>query len=783
MAQVQYNPVSDVGVEARPTPSMHVNTPGEAFGTGIAKAVEHFGGNLEHAGNELFVRAMAIQHLNNEAETRDKDAEFILKSGKLYGEYESLQGKNAVDAQPQFEKNITQLRKSLRNNLSNPMSQKMFDAQTQTSMARIIFSSWRHMADANKKWQVSTIDSNIDARESEALNNPKDENAFQETLRNVRFDVERKANILGVDPGNLISHHISQLWGSRILGLNKTNPMAAQEMLDYAVSNRLIRGQEAIKLTPIIQGKVDDIIIRNGSDATNAGWSPAMPQIEIDKTVGLEEGLSRVLKKVSRDRPDLKFTIGPREDGDDKGMSISLIPLVNGKPDPKVTAEQQKLSTAMYEAAAALKIPLSTEITGKGSGVYTLPQDYDPRKIPKEEPESERSRVNRVKAWAREQRPEDIVFQNRAAERTMGDYSREIRQKRDEEYNDINILRGVLQNGYGPGGKLPTTVEELTSTPEAEAAWNRLDPKHRQSFYDLMNRTAKGDVAETPERRSRFEELRGLSITNPARFLDTNLNDLDLPKSMRDRLWNLQYQTKQKIDKGEATDPRVTHALQVLGGANILYPARISKSASEATYNKFVGNLAEELRAYRDEHKKPPSDDEIRKIGTRLLMTTPEPGRFFGENQTRVFELKVPKDVETAIKNDPAWLDTGMVPTPEKIQQIYVRSQYQRLYEKKETGLAPAKAPEPPEQLKPQNQGPKQSAQVIESIKRSGLLTKEQQRAKPKPKMEGKPIIDTQGSGPPSTKVEDRRSFDPTMTPEEIEKRRRNREMADRVLR
>lgn len=724
MAQVQYNPVPDNAISAQPTPQVHINTPEDAFGGGIAQAVKHFGGNLEHAGNELFARALAIQHLNNEAEARDADSKYIIQSGKLYADFESLQGKNAVDAQPKFVKDTDDLRTQMRDGLSNQNSQKMFDAQTQSSMARTIFSSARHMATENKKWQVSTIDGNIDARESAALNNPKDENAFQETLRNVRFDVERKADILGVDKDNLISHHVSQLYASRILGLLKTDPRAAQEMLDNAVKNKQIRGQEAIKLQPVVQGKVDDVTVRNGSDAINAGWDPRMPQTSIDKTVGVEDALVRVMKQVSRTRPDVPFTIGETKSED--GRSISIIPVREG--------DGQKISTAMYEAAAALKIPLSTDVTaGKTPGTFSLSQDFDPRSVPKAEEESERSRVNRAKAWAREQRPDDIVFQNHAAERTMGDYNREVRQRKDEEWNATQTLQGVVQNGYGPGQKLPTTVEELTQTPEAEAAWNRLNPTQQGHFRKVLAQISKGDVAETRERRDKFEELRGLSITNPAKFLDTNLNETDLTPSFRNQLYNLQYQKHKEIDKGSMTDPRVTHAMSLLTGAGILYPARIGKVFSEPTYNKFVGNLSEELRSYRDDHQgKPPSDEEIRKIGTRLLMTTPEPGRFFGENKTRVFELKVPKDVETAIKNDPAREKTGIVPTPERIQQIYVRSQYQRLYEKKEEAGKPTKAPEP-EKLQPKDPGVKASGQVIEDMNRRGLLTKAQQREKPKP--------------------------------------------------
>lgn len=754
MAQVQYNPTPDVAASGQATPQLHINTPGDAFGTGIAQAVQQFGGNIEHVGNELFTRAMAIQHLNNEAETREKDSQFIVQSGKLYADYETLQGKNAVDAQPKFEKDILELRKGLRDSLSNPMSQKMFDAQTQTSMARTLFSTYRHMAAENKKWQASTIEGSLDAKESEALKNPGDEGAFQQSLQNISSEVEQLADINGVDKDNLISHRVSRLWSNRIIGLAKTSPFAAKDMLE--TNRNSIRGQDLLKLDEVVRGKMYDVGSRNVSDAVNAGWAPYMKQGDIDKTVGVEDSLLRVVKEAQRAHPELTFTIGgqggrrtPEQqaelvrkgtsktlDSDHlRGQAIDIVPLVNGKPNYEASGEYSKIHDAMEEAATSLGIPLaakSQEFRSWDPGHFSLPKDFDPRTAPKPKDEDERSRVNRAKAWARTQYPEDEVFQDRVAERVMTDYNREIRQKRDEEYNDVNTLRGVIQNGYGPGQRLPTTVEELTSTPEAEVAWNRLDPKHRQPFFSLLNKNAKGDVAETPERRASFEELRGLAASDPAKFLDTDLTGVDLPKDMRNKLWNLQAQIK----KDSKIDPRVSRAMKILGDANILFSNKISRTQNEASYHRFVGNLSEQLEAYQEDNKKQPSPDEVKKIGTRLLMSSIEPGKLWGNvwpNSTRLSDLKVPKDVEKAIKDDPTWLSTGVEPTPERIQQIYVRSQYQRLYAKKEDSGKPMKVLEAKvKPLQPTDPGPAKSKQLIEDVKRP-LQTKDQQRARPKP--------------------------------------------------
>lgn len=754
MAQVQYNPTPDVAASGQATPQLHINTPGDAFGTGIAQAVQQFGGNLEHVGNELFTRAMALQQLQNETEAREADSQYMAVSGKLHADYNALEGKAAVDGYNGYVQSLQDSRQGISDSLSNPTSKKMFDSQSMGFMGRNIFNGAGHSATQQRKWSIGASQSIIDGYESDALSNPKDEASFQKGLQSTVGEVQQLADLHGmsdVERDNLTSHHVSKLWASRIIGLAKTSPFEAKEMLEK--NRKEIRGQDLLKLDEVVRGKMYDVGSRNVSDAVNAGWAPYMKQQDIDRTVGVEDSLLRVVKEAQRAHPEITFTIGgqggrrtPQEqeelvrkgfsktlDSDHlRGQAIDVVPLVNGKPNYEAKEEYAKIQNALEEASTSLGIPLAAKSEGFKAwdpGHVSLPKDFDPRTAPKPKEEDERSRVTRAKAWARTQYPDDEVFQDRVAERVMTDYNREIRQKRDEEYNDVNTLRGVIQNGYGPGQRLPTTVEELTSTPEAEVAWNRLDPKHRQPFFSLLNKNAKGDVAETPERRASFEELRGLAASDPAKFLDTDLTGVDLPKDMRNKLWNLQAQIK----KDTKVDPRVSRAMKILGDSNILFSNKISRTNNEASYHRFVGNLSEQLEAYQEENKKQPSPDEVKKIGTRLLMSTETPGWLWGTNKQRVFELKVPKDVEKAIKDDPAWMSTGVEPSPERIQQIYIRSQYQRLYNKKEDSGKPMKAPEAEvKPLQPQDPGPAKSKQLIENVARP-LQTKDQQRAKPKP--------------------------------------------------
>lgn len=683
MAQVQYSPVPDASPQPIATPQVHVNTPGDAFGTGIAKAVEHFGGNLEHVGNELFARALAIQHLNNEAEARDADSQYIVESGRLYADYESLQGKAAVDARPKFEKDIIDLRTQMRDGLTNQNSQKMFDAQTQSSMARTIFSSARHMAQENKKWQVSTIEGNIDARESEALNNPKDENAFRESVRNVKFDVERLADIGGKDKDNLVSHHVSRLWASRIYGLSKTNPIAAREMLDNAIANKDIRGQEAVKLDEVVRGKENVVISRNVSDAINAGWGGWMKQQDIDRTVGVEDGLVRVMKRVQQTRPEIPFTIGETK-GED-GRSISIMPLNKG--------DEQKISTAMFEAAQSLKIPLSSELSKAQEGLFALPADYDPRKIPKAEDEPERSKVKRANDYVKATYGDREDLYDPVERRVISDHNQEQQFKRQETYAAEGVLADVIMNGNGPSGKLPTTVEELTMSPGAAAAWDKLDPKHQRTIARQLMQNAKGDIAYTPERKLEYERLLGMAKQRPAEFNEADVWGVDLPKKQKSELLQLQSKLRTKPED----DPKVGHAVKVLTENGFMKGEKINKD-NKNRYDQFVGNLSTQLDIFVENNKRQPNDKEIKEIGMNLVKTATTPGAVYGTNETRMFELKPPQ----------AWVNTNTEvfkqkfnrdPKPYELQQIYAAQRFQELY----GPGAKQEAPKTPETVKPKS--------------------------------------------------------------------------------
>lgn len=237
MPQVPYQPVPTV----RPTESgprgFSLSTPPAAFGGAVAQALEGLGKGIEGAGNELFQRAVAMQDLKNETEAKEADANYMIEVGKMHADFSSKEGKAAVDAFPDYIKGMQDLRKQMRDGLSNPAAQRMFDSQSLSTMGRTIFNGAGHAATQNKSWAVGSTKAQMDLDAQQVFDNPNDDVAFQEKLRRTKENVSNISGARGFEDGgaqhkDLELRAVSHLWRNRIEGKARTDPEAAAEMLD-----------------------------------------------------------------------------------------------------------------------------------------------------------------------------------------------------------------------------------------------------------------------------------------------------------------------------------------------------------------------------------------------------------------------------------------------------------------------------------------------------------------------------------------------------------------------
>ena len=242
MAQIPYSPVPTVAPSEAPTPGFRLNTPEGAFGGGVAGATEGLGRTISSTGNELFGRAMAMQQLNNEAEARDADTKYMMQAGTLHADFSSLEGADAKAAFPKYQKDLADARVKLRDSLSNPMSQKMFDAQSLSTMGRSIFNGAGHAAQQFKNYQIGTgvAQMAVDAKSVE--DDPNDEGLFQDKLQRTAQNASHVAALKGAPAGSPqeqlgVLTATSKLWAQRITGLSRTAPFEAAKVLDANKAN------------------------------------------------------------------------------------------------------------------------------------------------------------------------------------------------------------------------------------------------------------------------------------------------------------------------------------------------------------------------------------------------------------------------------------------------------------------------------------------------------------------------------------------------------------------
>lgn len=235
MAQVPYSPVPSVAPSGAGLPAVSPNIPAAAFGGDIATAISGMGKEISGAGNEVFERAIWLQNLNNQAEAKKADADYILAAGKLHADYQTLEGKAAVDAYPDYTKNLRATRDSIKGSLSNGASQRLFDTESMGTLSRTVLNGASHLAGQQKAYVVSAADADVTARRERTAANPTDESGFNTDLAKSNDTIERIGKLRGKPPEAIDNDKLantSAFWATKIEGVAKEAPLQAPKLLE-----------------------------------------------------------------------------------------------------------------------------------------------------------------------------------------------------------------------------------------------------------------------------------------------------------------------------------------------------------------------------------------------------------------------------------------------------------------------------------------------------------------------------------------------------------------------
>lgn len=588
MATVPYRPVPDVAASQQGVPGVDVPTPIQAFGGTIAQAIESVGRTTEHAGDEIFKRAIELQTLENETIARDADTEFTIKSGERRAAYHALEGQAAEAGYKPFVDDMRKMQQEARAKLPNRMAQRIFDRESQSMMARTIFNGAGHAASQARRWREGSVRAGVDATQNDLLHDPT--------------------------PANRASARV-----------------------------RLARA-------------ADDLAKENGWDQNqrDAYFRDEQSKATLTYIQGLARQEPFEAKKFLEEHRDELST-------------------------HHIQQAEQFVKTHLYQTGSRRII--SEIVTPVPEG-----EELPPR----------RDTLDAIEKRARELVPNDEDFVQYARDAGGAAITKREGVKRDDAFRNRNIVEGALMGGFGEG-RLPTTVDELiASDPTAQDAWERLDNITKRKYMSVMQRNARGDFAWDPQgnRLRRWQQLQGMSNTDPEEFLGLDLSQEQMPASARLGLIRLQERLKQRPE----ADPRVTRALQTLGP--MLRSAGISRDLDKDRYQRFVGSLQSSLQDWqRDNPGKTISQDkDVKQMGLNLLgeMSTPRetilgvplerPGYLFGlgipDSRTPMYDISIPQQAREEF-TEKFIASRGRKPTDadiEDFRQELVRRAYQNAY-------------------------------------------------------------------------------------------------------
>lgn len=369
---------------------------------------------------------------------------------------------------------------------------------------------------------------------------------------------------------------------------------------------------------------------------------------------------------------------------------ITAVSKTNAIKAQALLDEARKSGSVNDRDAEMLQNTVTAEYRRQGSKFYADKVLGD-RREGEDMDKNENDYINEAIGLAKDQIAKDPALEDWIRSRVSTEYRRQIGVERDSQLQAYQIVQGAM-NTANSEGVLPTNPEQLYAVdPRVEGAWSKLRETQKKDFLRALGVNALGHrVVPTEENIRRYGVLKGMAETDPDKFLTIDVASENMPFAWRKELAGLQAAKT----KDPSTDPRVLNALRVLGRDPDF--AGISKKQTPEDYANFVGALQGAIAARQADTKAALKDDDIQKIGARVLrdiavtkgwlfskeditpqLATGKEGWDIGT--TKFYNIPVPDKDIARIKKE--WTDaTGAPPTAQMIHNYYFREQYNRLF-------------------------------------------------------------------------------------------------------
>lgn len=713
-SQVPYTPRLEVAPAERPVSPIHVDAPIGAFGGDQAAALQRLGQTVGSVGTELFDRANSLQVLNQQAQASEAASAYVTKLGDLHADYTSQQGKNAIDGYQPFVDATETARADTRASLSSPIAQRAYDQETRNMQSRAIWSGSSHLAEQNKQYLSGASNARMDAADNYALAAPTDEASFQAGLKTKQQEVDYQATLHGWSDDvkkDQLQKANDSLYSARIQSLAKSQPFTAQKLLDDATSSGNLSAQSAARLGSFVQTQRYNVGSRQVASNIMAGGDTSLGEQKLPIDRALEA--VRANETTAQGNYSLIHPAAPNGDhalGAYGVMSKNLPGWLAEAGMPPMTQAQFLQSPEAQDKLVGFKIDQYMKEGGTFNAALNkwFTGSYTPKAGANDGNMSAPAYVQKANAYlartasagelddhartvAQKMAPDDPGFGDAVSRQTQIQYGNQQRIQKEDEFNNSQLISNAL--APGKDGKLPTSVEDLTQDPKVKAAWDGLKWSDQLKYLKVLQGNIKNEYDWTPQTSADYKANVGIakdparSVDETNQFLQTDFASKPWPWAERKEMLTVQKQ----MFNDKSAEPQLGHAFSVI--APMMEDAGLNKTTGDkAGYLQFTADFHDVYQSFLDNNKRKPSDDDIKMMGSQIMSKVKEPGKWWGTNETPLYQIQVPDEARKSIVS--AYRQRNGVEPPESIiHSAYVAAQYQQLYGPKKAQPAKPNVP------------------------------------------------------------------------------------------
>jgi hypothetical protein len=676
-AQSVFNNVSLGSQQIQATP--------DEFGGQVAQAVGQLGQAGRQVGSELSESGQFLANIQRETDSNNQYANsFSPALRDIYSKYYALQGKDAVDQLPSFQKQIQDLQSQQRDQLKDPLAQHMFD-QVSTRRTQMELDGMSRYADTqNKVYQQQASDGMVKSFQQQAADKWNDPILFNGMLQSVSAERMTHAASIGqpVEYAKaVIAQDVSKMWSDRLSMMANSDPVGAYSMLEHGedwsaggqaqhtdvrsqidpnllpsleahllngakqvlarnVAHGLIYGQGALDpqtlsgatqgqpaLTGIVQ-KLEGGTGPNGESLTSLkgaqGAMQVMPNTAANPGFGVTPAKDNSPAELARVGRDYLGAMTARYQ--DPALTLAAYNAGPGQVDKWIAQYGDPRTGQISDADFAAKIPFAETRAYVGKGLAMIQQ---PGARPTAMPTTSElatllpQKVQQARDVAERMFPNDPTFADAVASRTSNYGETILAGTRAQQQAAMDTITRLMIGSAPDGSDRITSIDQLMQNPTAKAQWGNLTPEQQVS---IQTRLAKpSNVPLTQEGLNTYYRLRGQAVNDPNAFLKQDLSTLfgQIPENKISELINIQM----GLGKGDANQQQKSLDWSRTKGEvdDMLKPMGLGSSAKAGsdeskTTEQFYGKLQTSLEQYHAENNKYPDAVTTRKLAAALLV-------------------------------------------------------------------------------------------------------------------------------------------------------------------